>query len=391
MKRRASGLFLILVLAILSVTSCQKVKEPEGKKESIVQQRQEETTQRSADQRIDSQDKQEEPTVEDRLSLVTEIERKKIKAQFHGEILQENFKNEKEIVGYLRILLKGDHRSFRMDTPHPASMEKDDQIRRYQYGDVIGILLSYLNPKTNKDAFDMAVEILKTKRDYPSAMSSAARAVKFAKNLSVLPLLRETLKHSDQRVRLESAGSLLVLGDADMALPVLEELAEKEGFIGALYYLFSSPGIIIDARGYTIVEKALINPKAEVRITAVKLLLDSKKITKEKAEDISLSILQALKDKTIQNYGLMPVKPKESIAVKPLPGSNIDVDKSDKQNSSDSRACEHAASLLGQLRSSKALPVLKQIASRKTEWWHTCKWGIKEAIEAIEKPNGGPK
>lgn len=214
--------------------------------------------------------------------------------------------------------------------------------------------------------------------------------VKFAKDKNVIPVLQEIVKHPGPDVRLQAAGSLIVIGDADTALPVLDELAEEEGYSSALYYLFSKPGKIIDERGYAIVEKALNNQKAEVRIHAVNLLLESKKIPKEKAEEMALKILEELKNKTIKDYGLMAINPKESIRVKQLPGLNIDVEQANQLHSSDSRACDYTISIVTELKSRKALNTLKHIGIQNTEWWYVCKRGVKEALESIEK-NGDIK
>ena len=166
-----------------------------------------------------------------------------------------------------------------------------------------------------------------------------------------------------------------MLGDGDTALPVLDDLAEKEGFTGALYYLFREPGRIIDERGYKVVEKAVNNPRAEIRITATKLLLESKKIKKEKAEEIALGILDSLKARTIKDYGY------ETIPEWP-PTTNT---QSDKLFSSDCRACDYTISLLSELKSSKAIPLLVSVRDQNTKWWFVCKRGAKDAIRTIEK------
>ncbi|MEW6109776.1 MAG: HEAT repeat domain-containing protein [Nitrospirota bacterium] len=223
-----------LILASFLFASCQKAKEPENQKETRIQQTQkEEAKQQPSEQKPGDQAKEE--TYNDmKDSPVTPAEQKKVEAKFKGEIFREDFKNDKEIIEYLQILMKGNHRSFYLKTPDKPGAREGEPLSRFQYGDVIRILLSYLKIK---DAFPFAVEILKTKKDYPEAMAMAAKAVKFAQDKSVIPLLREVAKHPDPTVRLEAAGSLLVLGDADTALPVLDALAEEEGSVGALYYV----------------------------------------------------------------------------------------------------------------------------------------------------------
>ncbi len=376
-----------LVFVSFLFTSCRKAKEPEGKKETQGQtqkpeatQSEEEVKQQPVETKSEILSKQ-ESTIEIKSGLVTDEERKKVEEKFQGEIFEENFENDKEVIEHLKILLKGNHKTFHLDTPYMPDVHKGERISQFQYGDVIRILLSFLKVK---DAFNFAIEILKTKTEYPEAVSEAAKVLRFAQDKSVIPLLKEVAKHPNPTVRLEASGSLLSLGDADTALPILDELAEKEGYSGALYLLFTGPGKIMDERGYKIVEKALNNPKAEVRISAVKLLLESKKITKEKAEETALGILGELKDKTLKDYGLAP-GPKGSGKILPL--SDItDVRKAKEQENSDGRACEYTMNLLAGLKSKKAVPALKYIEKTNTEWWYVC-WNnhAKDALIVIER------
>jgi hypothetical protein len=163
----------------------------------------------------------------------------------------------------------------------------------------------------------------------------------------------------------------------------------KDGSTGALYYLFAGPGEIIDERGYEIVEKALVHEKSEVRITAVKLLLDARELSKEKAEDVAFGILEELKDRTIKDYGL-EIGPEGGINdLRPVPGSGItDVKEARQQEDSDGRACTYAMELLGDLKSKKALNILKDIKHKNTKWWYVCLFGIKESIKMIESDGG---
>ncbi len=368
-----------LLFVVLLIISCRKAKEPESKKEIQVQQAHEEVKQASEQQptevkpsetKPEAQPRQEQPLAEIKSSPVTEAERKKVEAKFHGEILREAFKTDKEVIEYLTILLKGNHKTFHLKTPDKPGATEGEPLRRFQYGDVIRILLSYLKIK---DSFPFAIEILKTKKDYPEAMSTAAKILKFAQDKSVIPLLREVAKHPDPTVRFEAAGSLLSLGDADTALPILDELTEKEGYSSTLYYLFSKLGKIIDERGYAIVEKALKHPKAEVRIHAVKLLLDSKKITRDKAEEMAIRILEELKDRRRSSYGIGGRKPqKQSYPAETewfaLPGyEGKTIEELEKPYHSDSRACEYTVSILSELKSKKAIPALKYIKKNNIE------------------------
>lgn len=373
----------VVIILSLSVAACQKAKEPESQKTTPTQKaevKQQPTEAKpeatpaqppivSEEGKTESQPKQEEKqtakfvetkekSTEDK-NLATDADRKKVEAKFHGEILREAFKNHEEIIEYLKILMKGNHKTFHLNTPDKPGATEGEPLRRFQYGDVIRILLSYIKIK---DAFPFAIEILKTKRDYPEAMSTAAKILKFGNDKSVIPLLQETARHPAPQVRLEAAGSLLSLGDADTALPILDELAEKEGYSSALYYLFTKkPGKtieIIDERGYTIVEKALNNQEAVIRIHAVKLLLESKKMKKERAEEIALATLDNFKSS--KEYGI-GVDDKRGII--PLPGFEKDFEKSNLRWGSDWRAIETAISILKELESKKAIPALERLAN----------------------------
>lgn len=356
-----------LILSSFLFTSCQKAKESEPPKQTQVQTSE---TQQSLEQKTENQIKQAELPTEIK-SPLTEEEQKEFD-EYGGEwVTPEVFGNdEKEAIKILKILIKGDHKTIRWYRKAFPQLP-DSEIKKL-YGSNIGDALSVINPKTNKEGFNLAIEILKTKKEYPEAMVTAAIALKVAQDKKAIPLLREVVKHPNPTVRLQAAGSLIMLGDADTALPILNELAEKEGLSGALYLLFTGPGKIIDERGYAIVEKALKYPGAEVRISAVKLLLESKKIIKEKAEEVALGIVNELKDKTLKDYGLVAINPKESIDVKALPSSNIDVGKADKQHSSDSRACDYTISMLGDLKSKQAIPLLKHIHEKNTGLEYVC-------------------
>jgi hypothetical protein len=321
------------------------------------------------------------PSSISQVSPLTEEEQREFE-KFGGDWETPNvFKNESEAIKYLEILLKGNEKTIRWYQKlgmAGETKEESEKWKKWKYGDNIATALDAINIETNKEGYKLAVEVLKTKRDYPEALAKAALVVKFAHDPNVIPTLKEISNYPVPWVRLEVAGSLVSLGDSDTALPILDALAEKEGYVQALYYLFSAPGKIIDERGYSILEKALNNSRAEIKISATKLLWESKKIKKEKAEEIALGILEKLKSKTLKDYGYetipeLPPSPN-------MPGSKIYY--------SSCRACDYTISMLSDLKSSKALPVLRFIRDNNTKWWYVCKRGVKEAIEAIEKKGG---
>jgi len=301
-------LSLAIAVICLLFLSCQRSQPPEAKKEvqvqkeeikqpPLVESKSLDQTKRKVKESIPQEPKKEEKetSLAKQPSPLTEEEQREFEKLGGSWVTSNVFKTEKEAVRILRILVKGNEKTIRwyQETRLTASgnEQEEQKTRKIVYSEDLATALSAVNTRTNKEGLDLAVQVLKTKRDYPAALSRAALVVKFAHDPSVIPLLREIANYSVPSVRLQVAGSLLSLGDADTALPVLDELAEKEGYTGALYYLFSAPGKIIDERGYRILEKALNNQKAEVKISATKLLWESKKITKGKAEDIAMTIL----------------------------------------------------------------------------------------------------
>jgi hypothetical protein len=385
----------IAIICILFL-SCQKSQPPEAKKEvqaqkeeikepQTIQKRSEDQLKQQAQKPILQEAKEEKKEIPfaKEPSPLTEEEQKEFE-RFGGNWETPSvFKNEKEAIRYLKILLKGNEKTIRWYqnlAMTGKSKEEAERRRKWRYSDNIATALDAINTETSKEGFKLAVEVLRTKREYPEALAKAALVVKFAHDPSVISILREIVNYPIPSVRLQVAGSLLSLGDADTALPVLDELAEKEGYTGALYYLFRGPGKIIDERGYKILEKALNNPRAEVRISATKLLLESKKIQKEKAEEIALRILSNFKG--MEEYGIK-MDPK-TFQVVPIPGSGVtDVEAADKKRGSDFRACENAISLLVELRSKKAIPSLEKISQNSGASYLTRR--AKEAIEALNK------
>ncbi len=378
---------LLLFFASFLFASCQRVKEPQEKK--AAQPRSEELKQEpSATEKV-REKRPEGPSITETAKIDTQKkpndvpgplteEEQKLLDQIGENVLiapTEYFESQEDAIPYLKILLKTHHKRIRLYKGYEAL---SDEKRKQDYDVAMSKAIAALNPRT-EEGLRLLIEVLKTKKEYQRSLAVAARAAKVSKDKSVIPLLRQVAKSPSSRVRLEAGGSLLALGDADTALPVLDELAEKEGYVQALYYLFNAPGKIIDERGYNIVEKALNNPRAEIRISATKLLWESKKIKKEKAEEIALGILEDLRSKTLKDYGWETIP--EWPPTRDMPGVKV--------YDSDCRACDYTIQLLSRMKSSKAIPALQFIRYNNTEWWYVCKRGAKEAIEAIEKKGGG--
>jgi HEAT repeat protein len=179
----------------------------------------------------------------------------------------------------------------------------------------------------------------------------------------VIPVLKGLLEHPKPYVRQEVAATVLILGDGDAALPVLEQLVDNEGYSSALYQLFKGPGKIIDERGYRIVSEALGHEKAEVRMHAVKILNDAGKMNDKDAEEKAYQMLMELKDKKRNDYELQA------------------------RESSDARACENAVGMLSRFKTKKALPIIKGLleSNIKSEGYvYVCSYGLRTAVKSME-------
>lgn len=289
-----------------------------------------------------------------------------------GPLITPNaFKSEAEAIKYLKILLKGSHRNIRFFYGYKERAQSE-------YGVAMATALSVINPK-KKENFNLILEVLKTRREYPEAIASAADVIKFAQDKRVIPLLRELLNHSHTRVRLETAGSLLVLGDADSALPVLEELA-KEGNTYAIPYLFKSgwgkEWKLWDERGLEIIKRALDYPQDQIKAEAA-LFLAEMGIEKGRAEEVALTIVEKFKDKTKKNYGLNI----DEVASRLTQAGN--------QFHDDGVACDYAMKASSVIKSKKAIPLLEQISERNVDSSYVC-WK-RPADEALKNILGDEK
>lgn len=351
----------VALCVLIILAGCQKSDEPSAatttdqKKADALLKSQTKTT---ASSEISSQNK----NIAADKTIPLSKDEQKVFDDIGGGVASPNaFNNDKQAISYLKVLLKSDPDNIKWYQDNYSSGAE----RKKVYAQDIATALSAINMKTDREGLNLAIEVMNSKKEYPEAVSEAAKEVKFAHDPSVIPVLREALNNPNPSVRIEAAGSLLILGDGDTALPALNELAKIEGYPGALYYLFNGPGQIIDNRGYEIVAKALDYQRAEVRISAVKLLLESRKISRTKAEEIALNVLENLKDKTLKNYGLT-LRPGAVYDLIALPGANINVNSAKEREYSDARACENAVEVLGELKSKRAVSLLKQIHQKNT-------------------------
>lgn len=395
----------LILVALMSViflfTSCQKAKEPEGKKEAQTPkqevQTQKEVKQQPSETKLEVQPKQQEQApiatpevkkekkekpIETKPSPLTEEEQKefeKLKKRWLGPKF-----TEKDALKALRILLKADldPTNIRWYSEHPD----------VESGQDICDMLRLSSRTKKKEAFELTLEVLKEDRGYVTVC--AVKEIKFSHDKNAIPYLRRYLSHTSSNeqltilLRLEAAGSLLVLGDADTALPVLDELA-KEGNTYAIPYLFKSgwgkEWKLWDERGLEIIKRALSYPQDQIKAEAA-LFLSEMEIEKQKAEEVALRIVEKLKDKKREDYGFTiiggPSNPKW-ILLPEYEGKNLK--ELEEYYYADSRACTYSLEALGIIKSKKALPLLNQIKEKysKTNGWVCWKIDIDKALKKI--------
>jgi HEAT repeat protein len=313
-------------------------------------------------------------------SPITEKEQKIVEELTEDALMTPNsFRSEAAALKYLKILLKGDHNSFRYFKEYETEDKKETE-----YAEAINSALQRLEPM-NKDSFDVIVKVLKTKREYPRAVSEAASVIKYANNKSVMPILVELTKHPDSSTRCEAANSLFELGDADTALPVFKELIDKEASTEAIKHLFTwRKGEVVklkDERGYSILDNALNNSKALVRVEAARLLYKVNRLPKKSAKIIAIETLSSFKP--MKSYGVQ-YDYTNSVKMTSAPGSGIkDLEKANREWNIDRRAYRSAIFLLRDLKEKDSISALQKFAKRSDDTSLS-----EEASKAIDYING---
>ncbi len=396
-----------LIIAGLLITSCQKAKETE-KKEAQVEKQETQTQKKRVKQ--ESQPKQEQPftpqeakegkkekPVEIKPSPLTEEDQRFLWKMDTGPWNTPNvFKTKQEAIKYLKILLKGDHaKIIPFDPKSENYSEFGDSGQREVHAELICSAIHALvlkqkeQKRVDKKAFELVLEVLKKKKDYPKAYACASKYIGWhvtmeggrdEKATEAIPLLKEAIKHSDPKVRLHAAGSLFALGEPDIALPVLDELA-RQGEVEALPLLFEpdKDGVVRwsklnfwDKRGLEIIKRAIDYPSDEVKGWAA-IALISIGIEKEKVEEVAFSIVKRLMYKTKKDYGFKTSdgpKGPHNVLLPEYEGKNIR--ELEEKFYSDGRACDRSMAVLGRLKSKRAVPMLKHIKEKNTKSEYVC-------------------
>jgi hypothetical protein len=316
-----------------------------------------------------------EKLVQTKGSTLTEEEQRDFE-KFGGEwVSPAVFKNEKEAIKYLKILLKGDEKTIRWYQKWELlgkDRETREKEKKQNYGENIATALHAINTKTNKEGLQLAIEVLKTKRGYPEALEGAAdairRALRYPGDGELIPLLREVAIDPNSSVRLSVAEALLDLGDSNTALPMLDELTRK-GYTAALGYIFDTmKGKEWEPKGIASFRKALTYENKESKALGALFLirLSNKGRVKEdlgKLESMLLEMFEPILDKKKWD--------------KPINGEGY----------SDRRTVDIIIPALGELKSHKAIPLLKRLLVHP-EASPGVRKNAERAIKWIESPGG---
>ncbi|MEW6066709.1 MAG: hypothetical protein AB1610_00195 [Nitrospirota bacterium] len=418
--KKAIIILTALILTTFIFTSCQKAKEPEKKEVQVQQEQKEERKQQPSEMKPEAKPQQEQqlttPEVKEEKSqamepsLLTEEEQRFIKEKWDG--IGPGELTIEEALKALKILLK-----VKKTTEIKYYAESDPGT--WSYGGDICELIGMISGSGKKEAFDLILEVLKRQKTNPLALSCALKHIQRFGDKSVVPILKEYIvyrfpqeevshvykekwiKDNETKVRLQAAGTLLAFGEADKALPVLDELA-RQGEVEALPLLFEpdKDGVVRwsklkfwDERGLEIMKRAIDYPSDEVKGWAA-IALVSLNIEKEKVEEVALNIVKKLMYKTTRDYGFEVIgghSNPEWVLLPNLKGENLQELRN--KFSSDIRACNYAISTLGRLKSKRAIPLLRHIKENNTEgdkacWENNVNKPAEHALERIIE-NGG--
>jgi hypothetical protein len=365
---------LILTTLVFFVTSGQEIKASESKKEiglGLREEKQEVIAIKAEKQPSHFQEVRREKRqrlVQTTGAELTEEEQSDFE-KLGGEWVSPSvFKSEKEAIKYLKILLKGNEKTIRWYQKWELlgkDRETREKEKKQNYGENIATALHAINTKTNKEGLQLAIEVLKTKREYPEALEGAAdairRALRYPGDEELIPLLREVANHPNSLVRLFVAEALLDLGDSNTALPMLDEVT-KEGETAALRFIFETmKGKEWEPRGIASFRKALTYENKESKALAALFLiqLTNRGRLKEdlgKLESMLLEMFESILNK--QKWD------------KPFKGKGY----------SDHRAVDTIILAFKELKSHKAIPLLKRLLVHPEagSLKRTAEWAIKQ-------------
>lgn len=156
------------------------------------------------------------------------------------------------------------------------------------------LLILHLGWSGKPEALEPLLNILNNEEEDIIHRRLSAESLGYLGNTTAIPYLKETMKSEDEELKRNSAGSLVYLGEKDIAYPVLQDLIESG--VHALEYLImrKNGGIISvqDEHAESMLIDALDNDNDRIRTDASLILIriDNKNIIKFKETFFKLSI-----------------------------------------------------------------------------------------------------
>lgn len=266
----------------------------------------------------------------------------------------------------LNILVKGNHKNIEYFE------------NKEEYLNVINMRLKELVEVRNIDTFEILLKIIKSKIKYPRLRENAIELLSYYgemnnnkwewqldKKIKAMLVLEEVLNDTDPDVRLQAAATLLSMGDAETALPVLDKLAKKGNTIKVLSKLYAFTEVIVnnkivrvisntklwDEKAKDIFKNVLKHESDIIKADAASRLINLEE--KVIAEPVLLDILKRLKNMKLYNYELTEKDYKNSGRGGKEEKYQIYVN--------DKTALNNAINGLEIIKSKKAIPDLKDI------------------------------
>lgn len=286
------------------------------------------------------------------------------------------FKSSNQAISYLKVLIKGDYSKIRAYQNELKSNQRleialkgkieqyTERVAEEWYEGDMQVAISKIETKS-KDGVEAIAQVIEVKKKYPKAV---ATAIKKLRQINNSRLLYELSKHKSPAVRLEAAGKLLLMGDRKVALTVFEDLIQIESYSPAISGLLNGRGKALHEDCISVLDKAINNPKAEIRLIAAKALYDNQRINVATVENIAFSIISNLKNKTTIDYGI------DGVSIDSV-NANAITYTADRLGRfiSDSKACDMSIKLLSKSTNIRYINVINIIKDNNTDWRYVCR------------------
>lgn len=259
---------------------------------------------------------------------------------------------KKALFKYLRILIDNDETTIQCYVDIPKT--EPYTAKHYYDRDMDALVYSINNIEKSEKAFNIYLEIINKKPDYPYAIASVLQALMNygEKKQIILPIFRKwaklklennMLSREQPKVKWIAAEALLYYNEIDSALIALDESAQF-GTTSALGDIYNS---MISKKwqnkGIDIIKKALTYDNKETKMLAALFLI---KLEKQKIVEIDIKDIKMLLAKTV-----------DEILINGIEDKII----SGYAEKSETRALEFIIGAYKELKNKDAIPILQKI------------------------------